>query len=478
VARDKPIQSEKWGQKNHRAIGLSLVNPTSTLLAAWDRTLRRRGGDRAVMQAADGQVVTFRELDTRAAKWLAAHAPEPSALAGRAVVFAAPNGIAWLEMFVALLRAGAVAVPLDAAEPSAAQCRLADSLRAGFWWDGARLVTRPNARRFRDPAVCLIKLTSGTTGQPRPLVFTAAQMLADAHQVTATMGIGPRDLNYALIPLGHSYGMGNLTVPLLAQGVPLVCGTSALPHAIAADFAQWRPTVFPGVPAMWRALTIANVELASLRLGISAGAPLPPEVARDFAAKFGRRLHSFYGSSETGGIAYDRDGAAALAGRVGQAMRGVRLTLLRGQRLRVSSAAVFTHGNRRRQERLGAWIMSDRVALDRQGTVTLLGRRGTTVKLAGRRLNLAEVSANIRRLPGVRDVWVGVSAGVDPVLGAVVSTNRPVVELRTALHADTAAWKIPKKWLTVPALPLTARGKTDTRALQAMLFPLALLRSV
>jgi len=42
-------------------------------------------------------------------------------------------------------------------------------------------------------------------------------------------------------------------------------------------------------------------------------------VARDFAARFGRRLHSFYGSSETGGIAYDRGGRAALEGGVGQA---------------------------------------------------------------------------------------------------------------------------------------------------------------
>ncbi len=443
------------------------MNP---LLHAWARTLRRRGDDRAAVQAADGQTVTFRELDTRAAAWLTSHAPNPAVLAGRAVVFAAPNGIAWLEIFLGLLRAGAVAVPLDAAEPSAAQGRLVEALRAGFWWDGTRLVARPNARRFRDPVVCLIKLTSGTTGQPRPLVFSAAQMLADARQVTTTMGIGAGDLNYSLIPLGHSYGLGNLTIPLLAQGVPMVCGASALPHAIAADFAQWRPTVFPGVPAMWRALLLAEVELVSLRLGISAGAPLPPEIARDFAAKFGRRLHNFYGSSETGGITYDRDGAAALAGTVGRAMRGVRLTVLRGQRLRVSSAAVFTHGNRHRVEKHGAWIMSDRVAIDPRGTLTLLGRRGTTVKLAGRRLNLAEVAANIRRLPGVREVWVGVGASDKSVLGAVVATSRPIVELRTALHADTAGWKIPKRWLAVAALPLTARGKIDTQALHAMVF--------
>ncbi len=440
------------------------------LLQAWERTVARRSGDRAVVQAVDGLAVTFRELEARASGWLTARAPERAQLRGRAVVFAAANGVGWLEKFLGLLKAGAVIVPLDAAEPPLAQQRLAASLRAGYWWDGAKLVALAGAKRYRDPAVCLIKLTSGTTGQPQALVFTAGQLLADGRQVTATMGICPRDLNYALIPLGHSYGLGNLTVPLLAQGVPLVCGTAPLPHAIAADFARWRPTVYPGVPAMWRALAASDLNLPGLRLGISAGAPLPPEVARAFAARFGRRLHSFYGSSETGGIAYDRTGDAALTGEVGRAMRGVSLTMPGGGRLHVSSAAVLTHGNRRRMGKLGAWVMPDRVTVNAHGGIALLGRRGTTVKIAGRRVNLTEVSDRLRRLPGVREAWAGASAGIDPVLGAVVATERSAAELRAALLADTAAWKIPKKLMVVAAFPVTARGKTDIRALQALTF--------
>jgi long-chain acyl-CoA synthetase len=449
----------------------------NALLQAWEKTLRRRGDARAVVQAADGAMATFRELDERASAWIegmtapsAVRAPRRQDLRDRSVVFAVPNGIAWLEIFLGLLKAGAVAVPLDAGEPPPAQRQLAVSLRAGFHWDGTRLVPLGSARRYRDPAVCLIKVTSGSTGQPRPLVFTADQMIADGQQVTATMGIRPRDLNYGLIPLGHSYGLGNLTIPLLVQGVPLVCGSAALPHAIATDFARWKPTVFPGVPAMWRALAASEVALDSLRLGISAGAPLSPEVARDFAARFGRRLHSFYGSSETGGIAYDPTGRAALTGGVGRALHGVTLKALAGGRLRVSSAAVVTHGNRRRAGKTGVWLMPDRAVLDARGGVTLLGRRGTTVKIAGRRVNLAEVAERLRRLPGVREAWVAVSPGAEPVLGAVVASDRTVVELRTALLADTAAWKIPKKLLVVPALPVTARGKTDTRALRAMIF--------
>jgi long-chain acyl-CoA synthetase len=443
---------------------------STALLHAWDQTVRRRDDARAIVQASDGATVTFRELDARGTAWLARHAPEPAMLAGRAVVFSTLNGIGWFEIFLGLLRAGAIAVPLDAAEPVASQRQLGQSLRAGFHWDGSRLVPLAGAKRYRDHALCLIKLTSGTTGRPHALTFTASQLLADGRQVMISMGIRPRDLNYGLIPLGHSYGLGNLTVPLLTSGVSLVCGSAPLPQAIAADFARWRPTVFPGVPAIWRALAASDVALDSLRLGISAGAPLPPDVARDFLQRHGRHLHSFYGSSETGGIAYDPTGRAALNGGVGHAMHHVKLIALRGQRLRVSSPAVFTHGNRQRTGPLGAWTMADRIAFDSNRNLTLIGRRGTTVKIAGRRVNLAEVAARLRRVPDVRDVWVGVCEGGDAILGSVVASPRSAAEIRTALLTDTPPWKIPKKWAVVAALPVTARGKLDTRALQKMVF--------
>jgi acyl-CoA synthetase (AMP-forming)/AMP-acid ligase II len=440
------------------------------LLQAWAKTLRRRGGDRALVQAADGLTVTFREFDARAAAWRLAHAPDRFMFVGRAVVFAAPPGLGWWEIFLGLLQAGAVVVPLDGAEPPAERQAIAHTLRAGAWWDGTKLELLPNARRFRSPELCLIKLTSGSTGRPRPLRFTADQLLADARQVTATMGIGPGDLNYGLIPPGHSYGLGNLVVPLLAQGVPLVCGSAPLPQAIGADFARWRPSVFPGVPALWRALTASTVTLPGLRLAVSAGAPLPEPVARDFAARYGIRLHNFYGSSETGGIAYDRTGAATLAGGVGRALRGVTVTARAGARVEVSSAAVMTHGNRRRHGSGGRWLMADRVKLDPHGELVLLGRRGTSVKIGGRRVELADVADRLRRLPGVREAWAGVSPGPEPVLGAVVATDRTAAELRTALSAGTAAWKIPKRFVVVTGLPLTVRGKPDSPALQELAF--------
>jgi long-chain acyl-CoA synthetase len=443
----------------------------NSLLQAWHRTVRRDGARRALIDS-DGQEYRFADLAARAQAWRERHAPD-DALQGHAVVFAVANGVGWFDQFLGLLLAGGVAVPLDPSEPVAAQRLLAATLRAGAWWDGVGLVRQERARRFSDPELVLVKLTSGSTGRPRPLIFTAAQMLADARQVTSTMGIRRSDLNFGLIPLGHSYGLGNLSIPLVALGMPLALGASPLPHAIAADFVRSSPTVFPGVPTMWRALAESSLDagaLRCLRLGISAGAPLPPDVARAFAEKFGRRLHGFYGSSETGGIAYDRTGAATLAGGVGRALRGVKLRALAGQRLRVCSAAVTTFGRVRRGA-TGCWTLPDRAELGRSGEVILRGRRGTTVKLAGRRVNLGEILAALRRIPGVRDAWVGTLDGAEPVLGAGVATTRAVPELRVELGGGLAAWKIPRRWATWPeGLPVNARGKTDVRAVRARVF--------
>ena len=126
--------------------------------------------------------------------------------------------------------------------------------------------------------------------------------------------------------------------------------------------------------------------------------------------------------------------------------------------------------NRRQHNGHGAWLMADRVTMGPDHRLTLLGRRGTTVKIAGRRVELAEVAASLKRLAGVDDAWVGVSEGAEPMIGAAVASQKTAADLRHALVAELPSWKVPKKWLVLPALPQTERGKIATRALSAMVF--------
>ena len=100
----------------------------------------------------------------------------------------------------------------------------------------------------------LFKLTSGTTGEPRAIRFTAAQLLADCDNVCDTMGLREDDRNYGVISFAHSYGFSNLITPLLCRGIPLVVASDVMPRALLEGLASSGATLFPGVPAIFRTL--------------------------------------------------------------------------------------------------------------------------------------------------------------------------------------------------------------------------------
>jgi Acyl-CoA synthetases (AMP-forming)/AMP-acid ligases II len=455
----------------------SSAETPATLLSTWDALVATAPHARAVIEAANATVFSRAEIDARAhaaAARFREAAPE-RVFAGRWVVFSRPNGADWFAIFIALLRLRAVPVPLDPSEPLESQRSLALAARAHFLLGPDNQLEALSGRTRRaTPGIALVKLTSGSTGMPRALAFTHGEMLADGRQVCASMDIRPDDLNLGLIPFGHSYGLGNLVVPLLAQGTAILCVSAPLHHAIADDAARWRPTVFPAVPAILRVLALTDVSkesLQSIRTIISAGSALPPETARAFFEKFGRRLHGFYGSSETGGIAYDRRGEATLTGRsVGTPMEGVRLSFGRGRRITVSSAAVFTHGNRRRSsDGFGAHMPADLAMLNEHGELVLLGRTGRMIKIASRRLDLTALELELKKLPGIRDAYASAHPDRADELAAALATDLSAIDVRALLHRALAPWKVPKRLVLMKEFPLTPRGKNDTKALREAL---------
>jgi len=434
---------------------------SATLRTSWQRTVRSAPAAIALRDAVTARSWTRAELTALGAEWAAEYGGE---LAGQRVVFSEPNGAEWFRVFLGLLAADAVIVPLDPGEPVTAKRAIAGNIGAMFLWHDHFLEPMGPPRRTHPHGPRLLKLTSGSTGVPQALPFTDAQLLADGRQVCTTMGIKRNDLNLGCIPFGHSYGLGNLVLPLLTQGTAIVCGVPLLPQALGEAIAQWRPTVFPAVPALLRALAgaeIAPVQLRSLRTVVSAGAPLAPDVAQAFHAKFGQTIHNFYGSSETGGITYDRSGRAALTGAsVGRPMKGVKLRFGAKGRFWVKSRAVG---------RRGVFRPADRGELNSKGELVLLGRAGRMVKIAGRRLDPAEVERTLREMPGVQDVIVASHRDRADTLVAAVATRHTGEALREWLQGRIAGWKIPRKFVVVAEFPLTARGKVDSRRLQALL---------
>jgi acyl-coenzyme A synthetase/AMP-(fatty) acid ligase len=386
--------------------------------------------------------------------------------AGERIAFRLPNGPEWLSLFLALQRAGLAAAPLDGGMPVEGCLETARRLGArALYLDGEfHSLGKAPAAPARNKKCCCVKITSGSGTLPKAVECRAEHLLADGRNVIETMGIRAGDLNLAVIPLGHSYGLGNLVMPLILQGTAMVCAGDYVPRQLVEWIGRYRVTVFPAVPALLRVLTALLPEsgnLDSLRTVISAGAALAPAVARAFFARYGIKIHNFYGSSETGGICYDRTGGASLTGRsVGKPLAGVSVTVKAG-RVTVESPAVAARGGRRRLDDLGEW--------NQRGELVLLGRFGQGANIGGKKVHPLEVERVLRALPGITDatVWLWQSQGRD-FLAAGVETALSRAKLEQALAARLPAWKLPKFYFIARELPRTPRGKLDLAALKRM----------
>lgn len=323
----------------------------------------------------------------------------------------------------------------------------------------------------------LLKLTSGTTAAPRLVRFRAHQLLADCRQICETMGITEDDLNFGVIPVSHSYGFSNLLTPLLTRGVPMVLSSDRIPRALLDDLVRTAATVFPGMPVFYQALAeVENVPaLPHLRLCISAGAPLPLKVAQRFREKFGQSIHSFYGSSECGGICYDRVALPSGEGFVGRPMAGVELDPLdnvaSATRIRVRSDAVgdgyFPEPD---EEKLGngQFIPDDLLEVAPEG-LRIVGRISDLINVAGKKVNPAEVEAELLRFAGVRAavVFGRESPLRNQEVAACIVAGPRVNEASLLEHCRThlSAWQIPKRIFFVKAIPINERGKVNRREL-------------
>jgi acyl-CoA synthetase (AMP-forming)/AMP-acid ligase II len=321
----------------------------NSLLQAWRNVHAERGGAAAIYGARREILRTFSELEAEAAELEAGELSRLSA--GAAVAIQIGNHPAWAAALLACWRLGLTALPLERTitvqERDAALrvCNVAALITAESADRIAVTHVQHEPVEWGDHAPVLLKLTSGTTAAPRAIRFRADQLLADCVQICDTMEITADDVNFGVIPVSHSYGFSNLLTPLLVRGVPLVLSSDRMPRAVLDDLARTGATVFPGMPVFYQAFCELPdaPALPDLRLCISAGAPLSLPVAQKFRDRFGLAIHSFYGSSECGGICYDRDALLVEQGFVGSPMSGVELELLEPEasasRIRVRTAA-------------------------------------------------------------------------------------------------------------------------------------------
>jgi long-chain acyl-CoA synthetase len=330
-------------------------------------------------------------------------------------------------------------------------------------------------------------LSAGTTGPPKIVPRTAAQIEAALGIFRATLPYSEEDRILAVLPFFHSFGLLNVLLSSLAAGATL-CVSAFSPRETAAAIERERVTALPATPFMFRLLTEAAFrrlpDFASLRLAVSVGSALSPAVALGFQEKFGVAVAQSYGTTETGPVALARpeerlDGA----GWVGRPYVGVTVQIygLDGRALGlgaqglvgVTSAANAASYLGDAQAgapvfRGGCVLTGDVGRLNDAGHLFVLGRARPMLNVAGKKVSPAEVEACLRTHPRVADVLVvgANAAGTDQRVKAFVVPAGPLsaLELVEFCGKRLAEFKVPRQIVFVADLSRGPMGKPPPSA--------------
>jgi long-chain acyl-CoA synthetase len=178
--------------------------------------------------------------------------------------------------------------------------------------------------------VAVLQYTGGTTGVPRGVMLTHANLCANVRQSNAwsTATLEGQERVLAVLPFFHIYALTAVMAASIAHGGALI----ALPRfdfeAVMAAIRRCRPTVCPGVPTLFKALLDKGAtaeDLSSLRSCVSGGAPLPRQVQEDFEARSGCSVTEGYGLTEASPVCFSNPpGEGNRPGTIGLPMPGTR----------------------------------------------------------------------------------------------------------------------------------------------------------
>ncbi|MCI4339871.1 MAG: AMP-binding protein, partial [Thermoplasmata archaeon] len=244
---------------------------------------------------------------------------------------AGPGGLVTLEILYPNLAkiAGTVEVPIvwvaQLREFYPRRTRLFVNLVLRRQQRSTAVPTGPRIRRWRDavrdrgpfpeatgdPAteIAVLQYTGGTTGRPKAAMLSHRNLVANALQCRAWFRTDPGTATVlAAIPFFHIYGMTvALNYPML-DGATIVLETRPDPSEILRLIHRYRPTEFPGVPALYQAINhhpkVQRYDIRSIRVCLSGSAPLPMEVATTFERLTGGHLIEGYGLTEASPVTH------------------------------------------------------------------------------------------------------------------------------------------------------------------------------
>jgi malonyl-CoA/methylmalonyl-CoA synthetase len=500
----------------------SSSQPSSHLFSGLIAAARENPG-KPFLETPEGRILTYGELMAgtgRLAHVLKSRRVEP----GDRVVVQVQKSMEAIMLYLAIVRAGAILVPLNDAyttaelgyfigdaEPklvvcdpekqagiaaipssSGAACETLDRNGQGSLTRDMMLMSGSFDDAYRGPDdLAAILYTSGTTGRSKGAMLSHDNLLSNALTLADIWRFSSKDVLLHALPIFHTHGLFVATNVAIAAGASMIF----LPKFDVEEIIRLlsRATVLMGVPTFYTRL-LAQPQLTAqltsqIRVFISGSAPLLAETHRAWQARTGHAILERYGMTETNMNTSNPYDGARVPGTVGFPLPGVALRIVDPKTghgvpvgetgmIQVKGPNVFK-GYWRNPEKTraefsadGFFITGDLGTIDEEGYVRIVGRGKDLIISGGFNVYPKEVETEIDALPGViESAVVGLP---HPDLGEAV-TAMVVMEagleidqagVQSSLKQRLAGFKVPKRVVGIKELPRNTMGKVQKNVLR------------
>jgi acyl-[acyl-carrier-protein]-phospholipid O-acyltransferase / long-chain-fatty-acid--[acyl-carrier-protein] ligase len=345
--------------------------------------------------------------------------------------------------------------------------------------------------RVRPEETAIVLFTSGSEGIPKGVALSHMNVLANREQVAARIDFSSQDVILNALPLFHSFGLTAGTLLPLLSGMRTFFYPSPLHYRIVPELAyDINATIMFGTNTFLAgyARFAHPYDFYSVRYVFAGAEKLKDETRRTWTDKFGVQVFEGYGATETSPVLATNTPIDARAGTVGRFLPGIEHALdpvpgVEGGRLSVRGPNVMLGYLKHDQpgviqppstERGPGWYdTGDIVTIDAEGFITIQGRAKRFAKIGGEMVSLTAVEELATRAwPELQHACISLpdfQKGEQLIL--MTTREGPQrSELSARAKADgMSELHVPKRIVTVAAIPLLGSGKTDYPAVHTLI---------
>ncbi|MEF3114519.1 long-chain fatty acid--CoA ligase [Streptomyces chrestomyceticus] len=357
-------------------------------------------------------------------------------------------------------------------------------------------------------AAAALCYTSGTTGDPKGVVYSHRSVYLHCMEVNsaATFGLTDADVCAPLVPMFHVNAWGLPHASFMAGASLLMPDRFLQPGPIAEMIETVRPTVAAAVPTIWQGLLgeldATKRDVTSLRNVVIGGSACPPSLMRAFEERHGLRVVHAWGMTETsplGSVAHPPAGVSGEEEWTYRATQGRFPASVEARLVGPDGAHLPWDGESAGElEVRGPWIAGayyggadgpdlrpedkfspdgwlrtgDVGTISPDGYLTLTDRAKDVIKSGGEWISSVELENHLMAHPEVAEAAVVAVPddkwGERPLAAVVLRDGASLSfeELRSFLGERVARWQLPERWTAVVAVPKTSVGKFDKKVLR------------